>query len=277
MQELISQKLAAFDALQDDFVTAFQFVQGMHGQQRLQTVPVGDAVRYLHALWLCECKDRLLSVPKTIRRYEGVQCLNLLADWQAGDTTGVIAFMQNKLDMQPFAEFTRQLQAAWQQGNIPLAQRLEHGRRVLLDRGYNLHAALDGIFALRQPDLMTAVQQACAQIGHTAAQIERQLSDMTTPPYAFTPHRMLAQRNMQIMNTVGVNALDRPQDEPGRRTWRVENPTMPGPFASTPIYGYREMTSPRYNNPRHTRFVDRPDTPDAGMIVGEVPAPPQQP
>lgn len=278
MQDLISQKLAAFDAMQDDFVTAFQFVQRMHGQHRLHAVPVSDAVFYLHALWICECKDRLLSVPKTIRRYEGMQCLNLLANWQAGDSASVIAFLQRKLDMQPFAELTRQLQVAWQQNNIPLAQRLEHGRRVLLDRGFNLFAMQDAIFALSQQDLLREVRQACSKLGHTLEQIERQLTAMETSLYMYMPQHVLVQRNMEIMNAMGVNALDRPEDEPGHRTWRVEKPAMPpGPFASTPIDGYREMTAPRYNNPKHVRFVDHLATPDAGLIVGETFAPAEQP
>ncbi len=53
----------------------------MHGR-RFPAYPVMETVHYLHALWICECKDRLLSVYKNIERYEGCYCLELLRRWQ---------------------------------------------------------------------------------------------------------------------------------------------------------------------------------------------------
>src|SRR5258707_214849 len=87
--ELIKQKLAAFERLHGEFEASFRFVQDVHGQQRFTLFPVANSVRYLHALWVCECKDRLLSIYKNIKRYEGSYCLELLRRWQEGDTAGV--------------------------------------------------------------------------------------------------------------------------------------------------------------------------------------------
>ncbi len=64
MQELVKQKLKAFEQLQVEFETCFPFVQDVHGLKRFSAFPVADSVRYLHALWICECKDRLLSIYK---------------------------------------------------------------------------------------------------------------------------------------------------------------------------------------------------------------------
>src|SRR5713101_3850694 len=90
---LVNQKLAAFEQLQAEFEVSFHFVQDVHGQRRFLTFPVEHTVRYLHALWICECKDRLLSIYKNIERYEGRHCLELLRDWQEGDTANVVAFV----------------------------------------------------------------------------------------------------------------------------------------------------------------------------------------
>ncbi len=62
MQELVNEKLAAFERLQPEFEACFHFVQLVHGQQRFNKFPLVNAVRYLHSLWVCECKDRLLSI-----------------------------------------------------------------------------------------------------------------------------------------------------------------------------------------------------------------------
>jgi len=59
-ETLAKQKLAAFERLQREFEASFRFVQDVHGQRRYSTFPVKEAVRSLHALWVCECKDRLL-------------------------------------------------------------------------------------------------------------------------------------------------------------------------------------------------------------------------
>src|SRR5260370_35707306 len=110
---LIQQKLTAFERLQLEFEECFQFVEDVHGQQRFPAFPVAHTVRYLHALWICECKDRLLSVYKNIERYEGALCLQLLRQWQEQeDTASVIAFLHRKLDILPLAYLTRQVHEA---------------------------------------------------------------------------------------------------------------------------------------------------------------------
>ena len=85
---LVAEKLAAFERLQPEFEESFQYLQDMQGQQRFAEVPVASTVRYLHALWVCERKDYLLSVPRTMGRYEGRRALEVLRDWQAGETAG---------------------------------------------------------------------------------------------------------------------------------------------------------------------------------------------
>jgi hypothetical protein len=61
-ETLAEQKLAAFEQLQPEFEARFRFVQEVHGQRRFAAFPVASTVSYLHALWVCECKDRLLNV-----------------------------------------------------------------------------------------------------------------------------------------------------------------------------------------------------------------------
>ncbi len=216
--ELVKQKLEAFERLQDEFEASFHFVQNMHGQHRFTSFPVVDSVRYLHALWICECKDRLLSIYKNITRYEGSYCLELLRRWQDGDTASVVDFLNRKVDVLPFADITRQIhEARYQLHDEGLARRLEHGRRVLLNRGMNLMQALDAIFTLPEDKLLAEVQAACARYGHSADQIEKQLAGMETLLYAYVPHQLLARRNMAVMNKLGVNVLIKPADEPGER------------------------------------------------------------
>ncbi|MDQ6661279.1 MAG: hypothetical protein M3Z24_09975, partial [Chloroflexota bacterium] len=60
--ELITKKIEAFDRLQAEFEASFHFIEDVHGQKRFASFPVDYSVRYLHALWICECKDRLLGV-----------------------------------------------------------------------------------------------------------------------------------------------------------------------------------------------------------------------
>src|SRR5581483_10416473 len=104
IKDLVQQKLEAFESLQPEFEESFQFVQEVHGQKRFSSFPVAFSVRYLHALWICERKGRLLSVFQTIKEYEGKKCLALLRQWQeAENTADVIAFLQRKLDTMPFA------------------------------------------------------------------------------------------------------------------------------------------------------------------------------
>src|SRR6266849_7736449 len=191
--ELIKQKLEAFERLQDEFEASFHFVQDVHGQKRFASFPVVESVRYLHSLWVCECKDRLLSIYKNIKRYEGQYCLELLGVWQEGDNTDVVAFLQRKLDMLPFADLTRQYHEALQRGGeFGLARRLAHGRLILLNRGMNLMHALDAIFALPEDQLVKEVHVACERYGNQPSQIERQLTEMESPLYAYVPPQVLA-------------------------------------------------------------------------------------
>src|SRR5579864_3188456 len=132
MQELVNQKLAAFERLQPEFEACFHFVQLVHGQQRFNVFPLVNSVRYLHSLWVCECKDRLLSIYKNIERYEGRYCLELLLRWQEGETADVVDFLQRKLDTMPFADLTRQIsEARAHQKGDGVARRLLDGRSVL--------------------------------------------------------------------------------------------------------------------------------------------------
>ncbi len=268
MQNLINQKLEAFDQLQSEFEASFHFVQAVHGQRRFSSFPVADSVRYLHALWVCECKDRLLSIYKNITRYEGHLCLELLRGWQEGEIADVVAFLQRKLDGLPFADLTRQIhEARYRHKDDGLARRLVHGRLVLLNRGMNLMQALDAIFALPEDEVLREVQVACAQYGHHPSQIDKQLAEMESLLYSYVPHQMLAQRNMAVMNKLGVNVMTRPTDLPGERSWRVLEPTEPmGPFAEHVIEGYLELTSPLHNNIRANRFVDRPERSDVTEV-----------
>lgn len=268
-QELVKQKLAAFEQLQPAFEECFPFVQQVHGQRRFSTFPVPSAVYYLHALWVCECKDRLLSIYKNIERYEGAYCLRLLQRWQEGETADVVAFLQRKLDTMPFADLTRQIAEARSldisNGLLP---RLINGRSVLLNRGMNLMHALDAIFAVPEDQLIGEVRAACAQYGHRPEQLEQQIAELHTDLYAYVPSQLLAQRNMEVMNKMGVSVMNRPSDQPGNRSWRVLEPTVPpGPFAEHVIAGYVELTAPQHNNPdRRVRFVDHPERSDTGTM-----------
>jgi len=267
-EDLIRQKLAAFEYLQVEFEKCFHFVQDVHGQQRFPTFSIADSVHYLHALWVCECKDRLLSIYKNITRYEGRHCLELLQGWQEGDTASVVDFLYRKLDMLPVAEITRQLHEALYQGKDKnLVRRLEYGRLVLLNRGMNLLHALDAIFALGEDQLKMEVQTECMKYGHQASQIREQVVDMDTPLYSYMPHRLLAQRNMAIMNKLGVDVMSKPTERPGQRSWRVLEPTEPiSPFAEHVIEGYHELISPLFNNLKGVGFVERSERSDEQRI-----------
>src|SRR5207237_2564292 len=268
MQELVNEKLAAFERLQPEFEACFHFVQLVHGQQRFNKFPLVNAVRYLHSLWVCECKDRLLSIYKNIERYEGRYCLELLRLWQEGDNTDVVAFLHRKLDMLPFADITRQYHEAVQQGgDYGLARRLAHGRLIMLNRGMNLMHALDAIFALPEDQLVKEVHVACERYGHQPSQIKRQLTEMESPLYAYVHHQMLANHNMVVMNKLGVDVMNKPTDQPGQRSWRVIEPTEPlSPFAEHIIAGYQELVSPLHNNIRGDRFIDLPERSDTGTV-----------
>jgi|SRR5579884_469465 len=270
---VIQQKLEAFERLQPEFEACFQFVEEVHGQRRFSSFSVDEVVYYLHALWICEYKDRLLSIYRNIRRYEGQHCLQLLRLWQEEeDTASVIEFLQRKLDMLPVAAMTRQLhearEARQMHGNEGLAQRLAHGRMILLNRGLNLMHVLDAICVLSEEDLHKEVQAACAHYGHLPQQIAQQLEELNAPLTAYISHQALAQRNMEVMNRLGVQVAFRPSDLPGHRSWRVVTPIEPmSPYAEHIVTGYQEMTSPLYNNVRRDRFVDRPESSTEGTVL----------
>jgi hypothetical protein len=269
MPQLVQQKLDAFTRLEPDFEDCFLFVQDVHGQNRFSSFPVAYIVRYFHALWISECKTSLLSVPKTVKEYEGQLSLQLLRYWQEKeDAADVVAFMHHKLDMQSLADITHQIhQASHVYANDRLAQRLMHGRMVLLNRGINLMQALDALFALPEDALLRSVRKACTQYGHRPEQIAIQLDNMHLPLYSFVPHQSLAQRNMQVMNRLGINVLQKPADLPEEHSWKVTRSTKPlQPFAEHVVQGYQELTTPWHNNLMGRRFVDRPEYSDAGMV-----------
>jgi len=265
---LEEQKLAAFERLEPEFEASFRFVQEVHGQRRFAAFPVAATVSYLHAVWVCERKDRLLSVYNIVR-YDGQYCLNLLQHWQAGETAAVVAFLQRKLDGLPFADLMYQIEEAKtvRHAGDGLLQRLLHGRLVLLNREMNLLQALDGIFALPEDGLMREVQIACAHHGHTPSQIEQQLAAVEDPLSSYAPHQLLAQRNMLVMNALGINVMTLPTDLPGERSWKVVSPTEPlRPFAESVIRGYQELVSPSHNNLKGHRFIDRPEHESAATL-----------
>jgi hypothetical protein len=261
ISSLVQLKIDAFERMKPEFEASFQFVQDVHGQKRFQAFSVSNVVRYLHALWICDCKGRLLSVSKTVKEYEGKRCLELLRLWQQEDTAGVVDFLQHKLDMLPMAQITQQYAEAYHlQHDDGLAQRLAHGRLIMLNRGFNLMQALDAIFAISEDALLEEVRAACKQYGHLSEQITQQLEEMDSPLYAYVPNQALAQRNMLVMNELGINVAFRPSDLPGQRSWRVLPATEPlSPYAEHVVEGYQELTAPFHNNIKGERFVDRPE------------------
>ena len=270
IENLAKEKLAAFDRIQSEFEASFHFVQEVHGQRRFSSFPVMESVHYLHALWICECKDRLLSIYKNIERFEGSYCLDLLRRWQMGDTTDVIVFLHAKLDGFPFVELTHQITDAktTHPADDGLVRRLLHGRQTLLNRSMNLMQALDAIFTLSEEDLRFEVRDACAIYGHSLSQIELQLAEMVDPLYSYVPHSLLAQRNMLVMNKLGMNVMTLPTDRPGERSWKVAVSTEPMPsYAMHTIEGYVELVSPSHNNIKGERFVDRPEIDQDGFKV----------
>jgi hypothetical protein len=259
---LIVEKLLAFERLEPAFESSFQYVQEVQGQKRFADFPIGHTVGYFHALVVCDRKDHLLSVPRTADRYEGELCLELLRRWQSGASADVVAFLQRKLDALPFADITRELEAARRAPERQaLAERLAHGRLVLLNRGINLYHALEPIFTLAEDELTRQVRAACEQFGHSPSQIEEQLRELSAPVYSFVRHPALAQRNMLLMDRAGIRATSEVVDRPGNRSWRVAVPAVPpGPYAEQVIAGYVALTAPLHNNINGTRFVDRPES-----------------
>lgn len=269
MSVIIKQKLEAFERLQLEFEASFLFIMDVHGQKRFESFSIADIVRYLHALWVCEYKDRLLSIYKNIERHEGRTCLELLRRWQQeGDSSAVIAFLQHKLDMLPLATITRQIyEARFKHRNDGLAQRLLHGRKVLLNRGINMMLAFDAIVALSEAALLQEVQDACKFYDHRPEQIAGQLAEFDSPLFAYIPHQALARRNMTEMNKLTIDGIQVPAGLPGDRSWRVVSPVEPlSPFAEHIVAGYLELTTPVHNNIKDDRFVDSPERSDAGTV-----------
>ena len=147
-RQLALAKLTAFQRIEAEFLRSFRFMEILQGQQRLPICTVADSVRFLHALWICECKDKLLSISQTMGRYEGRRCLELMRSWQVGDTAAAVDFLQRKLNNLSTAELTNQIHEARVSGNEALANRLGHGRGVMVNRGFHLMQILDAIFAL---------------------------------------------------------------------------------------------------------------------------------
>ena len=263
---LAHQKLAAFTQLQPEFEASFCFVQDVHGQRRFAAFAVTETVRYLHALWICECKDQFLSVYKNIVRYEGQHCLHLLRDWQAGETAAVVAFLQRKLDGLPFADLTHQIHDARIKHPVGdgVHQRLVHGCLVLISRGMNMLQAVESICTLPEDVLIQEVRTACIQYGHTPCQIEQQLASAADLCSSYVPHHLLAQRNMLVMNLMAKNIMILPTDLPGERSWKVVAPMEPpGSFAESVIGTYLELIAPTHNNRKEVRFIDRTEPDDA--------------
>ena len=89
---------------------------------------------------------------------------------------------------------------------------------------------------------------------------------MNAPLYSYVPNQVLAQRNMLVMNKLGVNLTTHPSDRSGTRTWRVVVPTEPlGPYAEQVVEGYLELVAPTHYNITGKQFVDRPERSSEGM------------
>lgn len=226
---LSARKLAAFERIEEEFLASFLFVQDVHGQRRFSSFPVASTVRYLHALYICELKDLLLSILRTTGRYEGERCLHLLRGWQEGQTADVVGFIHRKLDHLPFATVSRQVERAARLGDARTAQRLASGRLVLLNRNFTLSHALDAIFALEPEQLRVEVSALCEQLGHTPEAITRQIAELRSDLYSYAASAPLARRNMLVMNRLGMHIIDADGDRPGERTDRVAPPTSPSP------------------------------------------------
>lgn len=235
---LIAEKLAAYERIAGDVEAAFRYIEDMHGQRRFTHIPIDETVRYLHALWVCDRKDMLLSVPTfsgrrkrgsggRYERFEGQHALELLCDWQQGEMADVIAFLELKLGQSSFADITRNIGDAARRGDRALVRRLMHGRKTLLNRTHNLTRALSILFNTPPDTLHQTVIAACARYGHTIDACQDQLAEIVTPLYSFVPHPALARRNMRLMNALGIKVTDNNTDRPGRRTRIVQRPKMP--------------------------------------------------
>jgi hypothetical protein len=266
---LVREKLAAFGRMARVFQASFAYVQQIHGQCRFQRVPVSASVRYLHALWVCDCKDAFLSVPLTLPRYGRGQALDLLRDWQDGASAEVIAFLEQKLDMLSFVQLTREVEEAGAAGDAAVVERLHHGREILVNRGLNLHRALDAIVTLPADRLRAEVRAACARYRHSPEQTREQLALFDTPLYSYLPHPELARRNMLVMNQLGVRITDTPADRPGARTARVSAPQQPlPPYARMPLAHQTAFIPPPYSTlPYYSMHASPPAAEGADEVV----------
>ena len=254
--EIVARKLEALDALEPEFAASFRYVQEVQGLARLEPLPIAAMVRYLLALVVCDAKDRLLSVPRTIARYDGPTCLELLAVWQqSGQSAPVVGFLHRRLDALPFADLTRQIEAARRDGtDATLLAHLEHGRMILLNRGYNLLRALEPIFALAPDELARQVRAACAEQDATPARLAQRRAALDDPLYGYLRHPALAYRNMQLMDHVGVETVPDAPHTPD--AWPD---VVAQPYAEHRISGYVSLTSPRHNNPAGVRLTNAPE------------------
>ncbi len=247
---IIADKQIAFERLSRDFQASFAYIQNVQGQQWFPSFSVASTVHYLHALWICECKDLLLSVSRTASRYDGRRALELLRSWQEGETADVVAFLEHRLVLASFADITNCMQAAMRSEDKMWLRRLEHGRVVLVNRAWNRALALADIFELSPESLSHQVSAACAHYGHTVQQIEAQLTYLQTPLYASVRHPALATLNMVLMNALGVRVANNSADRPGLRTSRVQAPTLSHPpYAEQVIGSVTTLASRRPNNP----------------------------
>lgn len=242
--ELTRRKLEALAHIEKEFISSFTYVQEVHGQRGFTAFPVTNTARYLHALYICELKDHLLSVPQQLHRYDGERCLELLRGWQDGDTSSVVTFIMAKLDDQPFGELTRQIEDATRAHDAALVRRLVSGRVVLLNRMHTLAGALDAIFALEPKELRAEVRASCKRLGHTREQLDRQLEELRSDLYSCARSPALARRNMVLMNRIGAHIMDSAGDHPGERTDHVQAPVPPiAPYADALILEARTLVS----------------------------------
>jgi hypothetical protein len=266
--ELIQKKLAAFERIQGEFEQNFLFIGNVHGRQCFPATTVADIVHYLHARWIDECKTSLLSVAKTVKEYDGRYCLVLLKQWQQeGDMAAVIEFLYRKLETRTVVDVAREVQLVSRTpGQEAILRGMLNGRRLMINRGFNLLHFIDTLFGLAPADLAEEVHKACQQYHHLPTQIERQLAEMETPLYSYVPHQLLAQRNMLVMNRLLVDTAEQPGNLPDEHTEYVGNTQhaevgderegLEAPLAEGLIEGYRDMTSTDVNNVKQERFID---------------------
>ncbi len=249
LDAVVRQKLEAFEAIERDFRESFRLVAAFHGERRFERVPVGASVRYLRALWICDCKDRLLDAARSIRRYEGRRCLELLLAWQHGQSAGVVIFLSEKLGDAPVAELTRQITLAESSGDAALTGRLSHGRRIALNRSFNLALALEAILSVSAEELLAVVTDVCGELDLRPERIAEALMAFDSPIFRHVRHPLLARRNMLLMNALG-EAVANDGGQLRVRTSRVLPAESPNPARSeTPVVPVVTMVSMAHNNP----------------------------